>query len=114
LTPEQLTQLLDELGQRLGPTGEHVFRIAVGYQITSSMMWVIPGVLLFVLSLVAIPLAFLCARHPGKGGEADWFLMLATGSLLGISGLGLAAFHIPNLLNPEYAALRDILSQVTP
>jgi hypothetical protein len=122
MTPEQLTQLLDELGKRLGPGGAHVFELAVRQAIiTSTMQLAAAGVLVAIaVTVLAVVWRFL-HRDTSKlerWSSSDDEGVAAVGIVVALFVIVIAVFgavnSIPTLLNPEYAALRDLLSQVKP
>lgn len=131
MNPDDLARILDELGQRLGPTGEYVFALAVRQVYIDSVLSVLTGVGLTVAATIvlraikgkvaadwarwnALPqqeqrYPYLNNKPDILGGSLWWFvvpgLMFALGPLLITNGLS----RFPN---PEYAALRDILGAI--
>lgn len=128
--PEDVARILDDLGQRLGPAGEYVFGLAVRQAFIDGILGTLVGVGLFVGVLV---IAVIGARHiriewARKCAQADSYSsadpVLGVGFPAAIGGLVLALpggfavvqllVALPKLLNPEYAALMDILSRIVP
>ncbi len=115
MNTDDLARLLDELGQRLGPTGEYVFQLAVRQvyvnAILSIGLWLAlviarrarpPGVALGGGRRVLLhPRAHGDVRRPWVPDRSDRPHRPAIGGLQG-------------LLNPEYAALRDIMGAIRP
>ena len=114
MTPEQLAQILDELGTRLGPTGQHVFELAVRQvYINAAVVGIIFGVWLLITLVAAVP----AYRWSQSGNSySDRGFVLGTISVFwGIGGLLLfimVVIYVPSIFNPEYAAIRDILSAI--
>ena len=131
MNADDLAKILDELGQRLGPTGERVFALAVQYQITSSLIWAIGS----AIGLIAIAVGtVLCARLTIRNWRAavaktDKNAYFATDPdmadyvfpwLLGGSAFGIAALVLISVLtsslvtlaNPEYSALRGLIESI--
>jgi hypothetical protein len=106
MNPDDLARILDELGRRLGPAGEHVFALAVRQQIIEGIVWVTVGLLLIIAGVVA----FLVIR---RQTDSDGFEWLAGGILWVVAAVALIP-GLLQLLNPEYAAIRDLLKAVAP
>jgi len=106
VTPEQITQLLDELGQRLGPAGEHVFQLAVRQAFIDG--WTMIG-LFIVVGLLSLVCGLLAIFHEWDSYSAAP-ISLGFGAVFGgaISMLALS-YGIPYLLNPEYQAIKSLL-----
>lgn len=114
MTPDQITQLLDQLGQRLGPTGQHAFELAVRYTITNAAI----GFLFGLLLLVATAIFWIVVRrnrerlHDGYDFEPVTFVG-AIGSIFTILfGVWFTFANLVDLLNPEYTAIRNLLESV--
>lgn len=109
MNPSDLAKILDDLGQRLGPTGEHVFQLAVKQQVINGAMGVIALSITFVVGLV---IAILTLRRRDDAGwqilSVSWF---ACWALVAVMSIGMIA---TSLLNPEYAALKEILYTIKP
>lgn len=116
MNPDDLARILDELGRRLGPAGEHVFELAVRQVYVDA---VASGVFLLVvvaLTVWALPrierwrTAEDADRYDGRS-----FVLLAP-AILWCLVLLVAAYwalaSVRDVLNPEYAALRDILGAI--
>ena len=73
MNPDDIARILDDLGQRLGPTGEYVFSLAVRQVYIDAF-----------------------------AGLLCWLAFAVINAFL----------VIPDVLNPEYAALRDILGAI--
>lgn len=136
MTADELARILDELGRRLGPAGEYAFGIAVRYQMTSALIWAIgAGVTLALI----IGVVLWAARFTSRRWHADWaayherfpngstyrsdrpdsldYLMpWMLGSLgivlVGGGAAGTLLSSLVTVLNPEYAALRDLIGAV--
>jgi len=97
MNPDDLAKILDELGQRLGPTGSHVFELAVRQQVILGVIGLVAGVTLVALGIIV--------------GFWEWRKQppIIFGPV--IAGVSILPFLValPLLLNPEYAAIRDLL-----
>jgi cellulose synthase/poly-beta-1,6-N-acetylglucosamine synthase-like glycosyltransferase len=115
MTPEQLTQFLDELGNRLGPTGSHVFDLAVRYQIISSCISIL---LALATAIMFTALAkWIWKKREEMSDEDDIAVVsaivcIAYPLLMMIPVLFVFA-SMNRLLNPEYSAIQDILSRLS-
>lgn len=118
MNPDDIARILDDLGERIGPAGEYVFALAV-------RQVYIDGVLNIGLGLLCIPVAvvvgLVCWRSWRSAstqgyGAPDPFIYLMFGGSAVVAALILALFAfasgLPKLLNPEYAAIRDILGAI--
>lgn len=118
MTAEQLGALLDELGKRLGPTGSHVFDLAVRQALIEGVVSTIG----FVLGLVALVSTRRVYRWYLAGAEeGSRYNDREMAAVFGCTGLGLGAlcgivqflfWGVLLLLNPEYAAIQSILSSL--
>lgn len=127
MNAEDLAAILDELGRRLGPTGEYVFRLAVQRVIVSSALSSLAAVLCLVGFGAFIVVAYRSYRgfdrtmKTGGYRDREW-MMDGPGFFFAMAGIAATlvagvAFvvlfaSITALLTPEYTALRDILSAV--
>jgi hypothetical protein len=133
VNPDDLARILDELGQRLGPAGAYVFGLAVRQVLIGSVLGLSLAVVTGASGYVALRatrkhVAAEWARwnalperekdYPHTNGRPDtlggalwWYLL--PGALFIATAL-IATFALSRLLNPEYAALTDILSRIVP
>ncbi len=116
MTADDLAKILDMLGQRLGPTGQYVFGLAVRQvyiDAATSAVFLIGWVL---LGLVVGPRLYRYVTEDGQSAyssrDIGGVIVAVVYGLVGIMVLLVAAFAIPAVLNPEYAAIRDILSHL--
>lgn len=132
MTPEELGQFLDQIGNRVGPAGQHVFEIAVRQQATYAVVGLLFAGLWCWFALI-VTLYFVkrgfketkletkwVEEHPNASEKQNpyyesyiWYLI----ALIPLGCLALPLFLIiPDklivLLNPEYNALIDILSHL--
>lgn len=122
MNADEIARILDELGQRIGPTGEYVFGLAVRQAI-------IGGVVGLVASLVALVAAGLALRFAWRqyqscecrrvsysvcGWEPIGVAVGIVSALVGFCAVVVLADSTFRLLNPEYAALRDLLGLLVP
>lgn len=129
MNPEDLARILDDLGERLGPAGEYAFSLAVRQVFIDGAMGLVVGLVGVVVIAAVFAVAIRATRREWHRQLADrdsyhrpdfmmdiafpWFL----GGFLLLLPFGfcltLLMSAIPKLLNPEYAALADILSRIT-
>lgn len=118
MNPDDLARILDELGQRLGPTGEYVFALAVRQVYINAVTSVVALSVIVLVGWFAIPRLNRWRTAPGADdtGGRDLILLLPA-FMYGALVIGLALWTlgaVPSIFNPEYAALRDILSAINP
>lgn len=110
MTPEEIARILDELGQRLGPAGQRVFELAVRQQLINGILTEIFGV---VLLSVAVVILIIIRRLWDSIDSYDRDFVGVFGGLaiilLSLAGLLVLFMGASPLLNPEYAALHDLL-----
>ncbi len=119
---DEIGQILDELGERLGPAGEYVFQLAVRQQLISG--WIALAIF-SVLFLLGTCLTWLSVSEfwkgytdKNKGPYEDGYLAWLGGAFLGsiVAFIGLIELlqGLKRILNPEWYALTDILSRIIP
>lgn len=119
MNPDDLVKILDELGRRLGPTGEYVFALAVRQVYIDSLVTLTTTTLIAV-GVVALVLYFVRLTRRLYATENNdvfpyvmaWFLGGLWAVVVLIVTLVCFTDALRNLLNPEYAALRDILGAI--
>jgi hypothetical protein len=117
VNPDDLIRILDELGKRLGPTGEYVFGLAVRQVYIEAVVGI--GLFAFALMVGAIVIPRVYRwQQADRSGYSERGMIATIGGLLAAMLLfGVTAnaiFQLQNVLNPEYAALRAILGTVAP
>jgi hypothetical protein len=132
MSADELGRILDELGRRLGPAGEHVFALAV-------RQVYIDGAMSMLAAAVSLAVGWQALRttrrfranawakwnakptnYPSIDGHPVEDITVALPSLLGyavvllavLAAIGFTSTALTNLLNPEYVAIRDILGAV--
>ena len=110
MNADDIGKILDELGRRLGPAGSHVFELAVREQIIRGATWLVVFVVGLALCLYARK-AWI-ADWQGSGLSARGTLFMAGAFMVFVATIGLIAGGIGQLLNPEYAAIKDILGHI--
>ena len=115
MNPDDIARILDDLGQRLGPTGEYVFSLAVRQVYIDALIATVFLVLPVVACAVILPRTYrwvMDAPDSYSSREIAGVLTFA-GLLCWLAFAVINAFLvIPDVLNPEYAALRDILGAI--
>lgn len=119
MSPDDLSKILDELGQRLGPAGGHVFELAVRQAIIDGVMSLVGGVVYLAAFLVGVVLAVRITRRPASSDRDDFVtremapvLFLLVGGIGALVAAVCALGGLSTLLNPEYAAIRDLLEHL--
>lgn len=114
MNADDLAKILDELGRRLGPTGSHVFELAMRQIVINASISIGAFVILLVIGLVAARPLYRWVQGNSTYGYRDMVAVVAV-ALYGITMLMVTWFAVAgfaNLLNPEYAAIRDLLGAV--
>jgi hypothetical protein len=113
MTPEQLGQFLDELGKRLGPAGDHVYQLAIRQVVISNAVGLAVAVAIFAFTFFGVRFVWRRARDADSTDEGFLKVISSIGAIFGfLIGVIWAGTCLVSLLNPEYAALRDILSAI--
>jgi hypothetical protein len=122
MNPDDLARILDDLGERLGPTGEYVFGLAVRQSLINGVTCLVLGVVAVVagyrlvgwLRRFATEDKALAATKPYHTTSYEFAYVFGGIGLLILGGFGLFALSLAadNLLNPEYAAIRSLLSSI--
>lgn len=117
MSADDLAKLLDELGRRLGPAGEHVFALAVQRVIVGGVVGLILGAVLIAVGVVGGRFLWRWVTEPGQGpysdrpmGGALLGFALIVGTVFGVFSVSTAVIQ---LLTPEYSALENLLRAVT-
>ena len=116
MNPDDLVRILDELGERLGPTGEFVFALAVRQVYIDAITMIVLSAAYVVALAVAVPRV---ARWIADGDSYDGRGLVGIFGGVGATILGVlllvgVLWYVPALFNPGYAALRNILGAVQP
>lgn len=106
MSPDEITRLLDELERRFGPAGEAAFAMALQWKLTDCLIG-----LAFGISLMTVPwaIAYICYRRAGYDRESLLGFASVIAGLVTLFGLMFVAVNVRDLLNVEYAALRDLI-----
>jgi zinc transporter ZupT len=119
VTADELARILDDLGERLGPTGERVFELTIRYVITDAIVGLVFGVVilttLFLLWRWGIHRVAALSDNDREfatvmGGVIGGGISL----LVGAYALYLIGTNAVRLLNPEFAALQKLVEAVKP
>jgi hypothetical protein len=117
---DDFSKFLDQLGQKLTPTAQHVFELAVRNQIITGIQMLVAGLLLILLGTAILVIGGrLCWKYGHSGRyDAEDGAIFGGGFVLFGSGVGLMVgllnvFNsLPYLLNPEWMALKDIMASL--
>lgn len=118
---DDIIKLLDELSKRLSPAEQHIFELAVRQQAIDALTSLIISTIVIIVLSVIIILAWKDGnnrydKNHETNLDVNWTIVFGGGFvLLAVIAItiGFLPQNITKLLNPEYAALKDILSQVT-
>ena len=114
MNAEELAKILDELGERLGPTGEYVFSLAVRQVTLEGWFLFVPLVfigLVFLATAIGIVVAWLRDKISASS-ESDAFFVAALCGIMGVLFWFISHMSLIKILNPEWAALEKILEKV--
>lgn len=129
MNPDDIARILDDLGQRLGPAGQYVFGLAVRQAFIDGLLQTgIAVVGLTVVGVVVLAAARISRRqwaresadkrdsYYSKPDILDYVFPWMLGGIGGVFAVGflliLLMTGLLKLLNPEYAALTDILGRI--
>ena len=114
MNADDLAKILDDLGQRLGPTGEYVFQLAVQQVYVEAIVTIVATALVAVAGLVVGPRIYKWYKADKPYGMRDvpTFMIGLLFSLVMLGGIIGTLSGLSRLLNPEYAALRDIIGAI--
>lgn len=118
MNADEIARILDELGRRLGPTGEYVFSLAVRQVVIDGVLSIILLAVVTVASLLAGRYVMRQYRACNCSYSCGWEMIGVVVGLCSVTVIALAGwsacYGLSRLLNPEYAALRDILGAIVP
>jgi len=123
MTADELSRILDELGKRLGPTGRHVFDLAVRQVYIDAIIGIVIGVVVVSIYVVGMNKLIAMTRsalvrqkesdhYYSSDPFLDWFPVDMVGIFAGVAvilGVRNLVDSLSHLANPEYAALRDLM-----
>ena len=122
MNADDLGKILDELGQRLGPAGEHVYSVLVKQAVVSGIVQVTAAIVVLALMTAAIVVTYKFAQHDahrertGYSGQFDPTGYLLLGGFVTVACVIFASVFfllgVQALLNPEYQAIRDLLTRL--
>ncbi len=116
MTADDIGKILDELGQKLGPAGQYVFGLAVRQVYIDGIVAIVVAIAVTALGLIVGPRLYRwIADDPNSfsdRGLVGMFAGIGYAFLVG-SALVLVVAAVPSMANPEYAAIRDILSHLS-
>jgi len=103
---DEIVKVLDELGNRLGPTAQAAWHILVGQAFAENLTGVIAGTLLLVTGVVIIIATVIGVV---KSNDDSWFMIGLLGLVPLVFGGGLLFASLPGLIFPEGAALKNLI-----
>ena len=127
MNAENINQILDALAQRFGATGAALWQAIVTAQRVEIVVWCAAAVTFFVLAalMYRAGLAHLATRAAtvwkryeggadGARDESSVFRLWMAGAVGFLVVVLMLFFPYQELLNPQYAALVDILNRLSP
>lgn len=115
MSADELTRLLDELGKRLGPTGSHVFELAVRQVYVNAGTAIVFAVVVLGLGLVYGPRVrrWVDADTNSYSDRELPAMFLGIGYAVAVIIAAIfVVYAVPGVLNPEYAALANLLDHL--
>ena len=116
MTPQQLQQFLESLANDLSPAGQQVFQYAVQNQIITAVIGIVVGMVLIVVGLLGLIRIVNHTRTLDFDWNEDEGFLSAAGITVSVIiivvGAVLVATLIPQLLDPQWYALKDIMNQI--
>jgi hypothetical protein len=121
MTADELIRLLDELATRLEGPAKYTFDLAARQVVIEALLpWGVLSVAL-VVGVIAGAIAGVSAyKYPDAyEGPAVWIRASGVIVVIGAASVGVCALlfgllRLPNLLNPEWAALQRIITTLKP
>jgi hypothetical protein len=113
-----LETFLNDLATKLTPGAQHVYELAVRNQIITGAIGLASGIFLALVAVTLITaVLFRAVRTKGYSWIGDDTPSAALiggifGGALLVIGILLIATSLPILLNPEWYAIKDLLSQI--
>lgn len=114
MNAEDIAKILDELGERLGPVGSHVWELVVRQSIVDGAINVLWAIVMGVLAVAAILVTRKLYKAAQKDAYSDDDIFIAIFG--GVITIGLAVWSLwcgmaalRSLLNPEWQAIQVLL-----
>jgi hypothetical protein len=126
MTADQIIQLLDQLQERLNGPARYVFDLAVRQVIIEGIVpWLmlVPVLIGFAVMVITARKALRAEKETGSfSSDSDRIFFISMGTIVGLVFTGGGTFltlifaiaSLPNLLNPEWAALARIINTIKP
>ncbi|OGC77241.1 hypothetical protein A2619_04470 [candidate division WWE3 bacterium RIFOXYD1_FULL_39_9] len=112
---ELVTNYLDKIAEKIGVTVEQVWPWLVKQQIVEAYSALILFGFFIILTLITIAFLFIGDKYKlfdwDEGNKYVYFFsILCIASLIGLIASGIATIsEVPDLFNPEYQALKDLI-----
>lgn len=122
---KQVGDYIDAIASKLGVAAEHVYGILIKQQIVDGAIGVTVGLVLGLTTYFLLKQAIKDGTedytktergtiiNKGMRNEGRCIGLTITGSLIGLIALLFFFFNLGQLINPEYYAIKDIMSMVT-
>jgi hypothetical protein len=111
---DKIAPLLEQLAAKFGTTVEHLWPHLVGHARVTAIVWTTFGILTVLSGLIPLK-GYLDLRdkdHYGVGEERA--LRVAAFIALLLIGCAIVCFSIPDIVYPEAAAIKSLISDLKP
>ena len=115
MKPDDILKVIDELGRRIGPTGQYVWRLLVHQKQLEGWTFGIASLLGLLAWAVFVVICIKMYRRPKKDiydTPEGWLYTAAMSSIFAVPVLIVLVFSVLTILNPEYYALTDLLKTI--
>jgi len=109
MNPDDIAKILDDLGQRLGPAGQHVFQVAIQQVYVDSTLI---GILTIGVIIATILLFRYTKKVYGPQTIDDKISTAMLGFVIGVFEVGFLIITIKPMFNPEWSAIQRILDSI--
>lgn len=109
MNPSDIERIIENLTERLGPSAQHLFDLAVRQVYVEAFLWGTIGFAAFVAGgLLARKAWNKKAESSGYYGSTDAEMMVCLGTLVAAIGFVFFVMAVVPLLNPEWAAIENL------
>jgi len=109
MNPEDVANVMDEIGRRVGPLGEQTAEILVRGTFAESLVWAIGGAFLLLIAIGMVGLIIYGIRE-NSGDMVGVGLFGAVGAA--VVGLPILLVNMVGVIAPDYVAIKHILEAI--